>query len=350
MEAAAQQMDAGRRPDAGAEGQRAAQALQPMAQQLRDRQREVSAGWRAEVMQILQDAMHETVTLAAEQQRLAREMREGSAGPAEARGREGALQQGVGQVVRRLGEAAGRNALVAPRLGASLARAQRQMEESRRSLEGQRPAPDAASAQAEEAARSLSGAAMELARNREAVAGAQSGSGLAEALRQMAELANQQGQLTDQAGGLFPMLGSGDAVLLQLRAMAARQRAIADRLERLGASGLPGHPEQLAQEARDLADRMEAGRLDQQTLERQQRLFRRMLDAGRTLRNEDEDREPERRSEAAREGLVATPAARTPPGTGPRYPLPTWDALKGLSPGERALVLDYFRRLNAVVP
>jgi hypothetical protein len=146
------------------------------------------------------------------------------------------------------------------------------------------------------------------------------------------------------------MLGGGDAVMLQLRAMAARQRAIADRLERLGASELPGHPEQLAQEARDLAERMEAGRLDRQTLERQQRLFRRMLDAGRTLRNEDDTQEPERRSETAREGAVATPGARVPGGAGLRYPLPAWDALKGLSPAERALVLDYFRRLNAVVP
>jgi hypothetical protein len=75
-----------------------------------------------------------------------------------------------------------------------------------------------------------------------------------------------------------------------------------------------------------------------------------MLDAGRTLRDADEDREPERRSVTAREGPTAAPAARAPRESGPRYALPTWDALKGLSPAERALVLDYFRRINAVVP
>jgi hypothetical protein len=256
----------------------------------------------------------------------------------------------VDQVVRRLGQAAGRNALVAPRLGASLARARREMEEARQSLEGQRPAPDAAGERAGEAARSLSAAALEMVRNRDRVAGSESGSGFAEALRMMAELAGQQGALSDQLGGLLPMLGGGDAVMMQLRALALRQRAIADRLERLGPSGLPGHPEQLAQEARDLADRLEAGRLDRQTLERQQRLFRRMLDAGRTLRNEDDERESERRSEAAREGRVASPAGRVPLGSGLRYPPPAWEALQGLSPAERALVLEYFRRLNAVVP
>jgi len=189
-----------------------------------------------------------------------------------------------------------------------------------------------------------------MVRNSETVAGSQSGSGLAEALRQMAALAGQQGALTDQAGGLLPMLGGGDAVLLQLRALAARQRAIADQLERLGNSGLPGHPEQLAPEARDLADRLAAGRLDRATLERQQRLFHRMLDAGRTLRSEDDEQDPERRSRTAREGPVSTPAALLPREAGVRYPLPSWGALKDLSPGERAMVLDYFRRLNAPAP
>ena len=74
-----------------------------------------------------------------------------------------------------------------------------------------------------------------------------------------------------------------------------------------------------------------------------------MLDAGRTLRNDDDQRESERRSETAREGRVAAPAARVPREPALRYPPPGWDALRGLSPAERATVLDYFRRLNAVV-
>ncbi len=351
MDAAQQRMQGGDRTGAGERGNQASETLRPMARELRAQQQRMAASWRAEVLRLLQDAVSETVTLAAEQQRLAREVREGSAGPAEARGREGALQQGVGQVVRRLAQAAGENALVSPRLGASLGRAQRQMEEARQSLEGQHPTPDAAAEQGDEAARSLSAAAMEMVRNSGAVAGSQSGSGLAEALRQMAGLAQQQGALSDQAGGFLPLLGGGgDAVLIQLRALAARQRAIADQLERLGGSGLPGRPERLAPEARDLADRLEQGRLDRATLERQQRLFHRMLDAGRTLRNDDDEEEPERRSRTAQEGPVSVPAGSLPRDGGLRYPLPAWDALRQLSPGERAMVLEYFRRLNAPAP
>ena len=350
MDAAGQAMAGGERTEASDEARRAAETLQPMAEELRQHQRQLASRWRAGVLRILQEAADETVTLAAEQQRLAREVRDGSAGPAEARGREGALQQGVGQVVRRLTRAAGENALVSPRLGASLGRAQREMEEARQALDGQRPAPDAAAASADEAVRSLSAAAMEMVRNRDAVAGSQSGSGLAEALRRMAALAQQQGALSDQAGGLLPLLGSGDAVLMQLRALAAQQRAIAEQLDRLANAGLPGHPEQLAPEARDLAARLERGQLDRQTLERQQRLFHRMLDAGRTLRSEDDEQEQQRRSRTAAEGPLAVPGATVPREAGVRYPLPSWDALRGLTPGERALVTDYFRRLNAPVP
>jgi hypothetical protein len=350
MDAAAQAMSGGQRTEASAAGRRAADALRPMAEELRSQQQRLSAGWRTEVMQSLQDATNETVTLASEQQRLARELREGSVGASEARGRQGALQQGVGQVVRRLAGAAGENALVSPQLGADLGRAQRQMEQARQALDGLRPSPDAAATEAEAAVRSLSAAALQMVRNREAIAGSQSGSGLAEALRQMAALADQQGSLADQAGGLLPMLGAGDAVMLQLRALAARQRAIAEQLERLGGAGLPGHPEQLAPEARDLAGRLEQGRLDRATLERQQRLFHRMLDAGRTLRNEDDEEDPQRRSVTAREGAVSLPTGPRPREAGVRYPLPSWNALKGLSPGERAMVVDYFRRLNAPAP
>ena len=348
MEDAAREMAEGRRPDAAQDAQRAAEGLGRTARELREEQERISSAWRLEVMRLLDASANETVELAGEQRRLAREVREGTTGPAEARGRQATLQQGVDQVVRQLAQAAGRHALVSPRLGASLARARREMEEARQALEGQRPTVESAAERGSEAARSLAAAALEMIRGREAVAGAESGSGFAEALRQLADLAGQQGALGDQAGGLLPLLGGGDAVLLQLRALAARQRAIADRLERLGPSGLPGHPERLAEEARALADRLEVGRLDRETLERQQRLFRRMLDAGRTLRNEDDQSEPERRSETAREGRLAVPPARAPREPGLRYPPPGWGALRALAPAERAMVLDYFRRLNAV--
>jgi len=347
MQEAAGAMSAARQADAQQAARSAAGALKTAADSLRQSQQQMSAGWRAQVLKALHESAQETVTLAVEEQGAADRLKRGE-GSGDVAGRQSALEQGVDQIARQLAQASGRNALVSPRLGAALGQARAQIEQSRRSLEGPRADPNQAAASAQGAAQSLAAAAFQIMQAGDEVAGSQSGSGLAEALQKLAQMAGQQGALNDQLGGMLPLFGQGspgEMVLQQLRAMAARQRALADELERMGGLGLPGRPEQLAPEARSLADRLEAGRLDRATLERQQRLFRRMLDAGRTLRS-DQESDPERRSETAR-----SQGGRVPPGTIPgeaalRYPMPTWDQLKALTPAERDMVLDYFKRIN----
>jgi thiamine pyrophosphate-dependent acetolactate synthase large subunit-like protein len=55
----------------------------------------------------------------------------------------------------------------------------------------------------------------------------------------MAQLAQQQGGLGEQGAGLLPMAGSGTS-REQLRQLGARQRALAEQLERLGCRPGPG--------------------------------------------------------------------------------------------------------------
>ena len=149
------------------------------------------------------------------------------------------------------------------------------------------------------------------------------------------------------------MMGaSGDAVAQQLRALAARQRALAEQLERVQAGGANSAAGPLAQEAKELARQLEAGRLDRATIQRQQRLYHRLLDAGRTLSNDEPDENKERVSRAATGDSIHLPATLKPgaTGTGPRLRYPTWEELQGLSPEQRRLVLEYFRRINAPQP
>jgi hypothetical protein len=191
----------------------------------------------------------------------------------------------------------------------------------------------------------LNAVAYQLLRSRQDVSGAQSGSGFAEAIQKMAQLAEQQRGLNGQAGGLLPLMaGGGDAIMQQLRALAQQQRALADQLERLRQGSGAAGP--LAEEARELARRLEAGQLDQPTVQRQERLFRHLLDAGRTLHGDEPDEQKERQSTTAKDDSVHVPPALKPGGDGAKYPYPTWDVLKNLTPEERRIVLDYFRRLN----
>jgi hypothetical protein len=138
----------------------------------------------------------------------------------------------------------------------------------------------------------------------------------------------------------------------QLQKLGAQQRVLAEQLERLRAQGNSPGAGEMANEAKDLARRLEAGRIDRQTVERQERLFRRMLDAGRTLQGEEKDEKKERESTTATGDSIRLPAALRARllGEGDRPRVPSWEELQRLSPEERRLVVDYFRRLSEAVP
>jgi hypothetical protein len=348
MDRAAGQAQTGERPQARQSGKEAEQALDPVAQRLREQRDQMRDQWRQDVVQTLDYALSETADIARRQVDLAQRMRGGDAS-ADARNAQAALRESADRVMQRLQTAAGKNALVSPQVGTSLGFARLRMAEAVDRLQRATPNPQEAGELAGQAVDGLNAMTQSLLRSRGEVQGAESGSGLEEAIEKMAQLAAQQQALNGQSGGMLPLIPMGGEGLLQdLRALAERQRRLAAELERMNAEGQAEAAEELAQEARDLARRLEAGQLDRRTIERQERLFRRLLDQGRTLRGEEEDEEKDRTSETARPENVRLPPALRPgaAGKGPRYPYPTWEQLQQLSPEERRLILDYFRRLN----
>jgi len=321
-------------------------------EQLRGQRDSLARAWREETVAALDRALSETAALAQREQRVAEALRRGEVGAA-TRSQQASVEEGTDAVARQIREAAGKHALVSPQLEAALGFAKRQMSAARQQLEEADPNSGEAASLADEAVDALNATALALARSRNQVSGAQSGSGFAEAVEQLARLARDQQGLNGQAQGLLPMMGlSGEAVLQQLRALAGRQRALAEQLERLKAEGTSAAAGALAQEARELARQLEAGHLDARTIQRQERLYRRLLDAGRTLAGAEPDEKQERVSRAATGDSVHIPEVLKPgaTGAGPKLRYPTWEELMGLTPEQRRLVLEYFRRLNAPEP
>ena len=292
--------------------------------------------------------MAETAALAERQRQVARNLEAGGS-PAAARAQQAAIEEGAAAVDRQVRDAAGRHALVSPGIQAALSFATRQMRAAREQLEQAQPNGDGAAQLAGEALDALNVSAYAMAQARADVAGARSGSGFHEAVDRLAQMASQQQGMNRDAMGMMPMAGTGaDGMLQQLRSLAARQRALAEQLERLQATGGSGAAGPLAQEARDLARQLDAGHLDRQTIERQERLYRRLLDAGRTLTGPEPDPDKERTSRSAKGDSVHLPGLLAPGVTaGPRVRYPTWRELQGLTPEQRRLVLEYFRILNA---
>ena len=154
--------------------------------------------------------------------------------------------------------------------------------------------------------------------------------------------------MASDAGQMLPMMANGQQQMMQqLQQLAEQQRRLGEELERLEAEGAPTGTDELAEEALELARQLELG-LDRETVERQEQLFRRLLDAGRTLRSDEEDEKKERESETGDQTNVRVPAElEGAAGPETRYPYPKWEQLRLFSPDERRLILDYFRRLNA---
>jgi hypothetical protein len=347
MRQAARSASQGKKPEAQQQGRQASAELDPLGDELAEQRQELQEDWREEVVEALDRALGDASRLAERQLEIAEALRQGETSP-KVRAEQGAIEEGVERLLEQVKEIGGKNALVSQQSSVALALGRDNMRRSREALATAAPNAREAARRSEEAVDALNAAAYTLLRSRGAVEGAASGSGLQEAMEMMAQMAQQQGQLGQQGAGLLPQMGQGGQLQEQLRSLGARQRALAERLERMRAGGqIPGAAD-LAQEAKELARTLEAGRLDRQTVERQERLFRRMLDAGRTLQGEEKDEKQERQSTAARDDSVHLPPALRSrlAGEDALLRMPSWDELQQLSPEERRQVVEYFRRLQ----
>ncbi|HEY3285969.1 MAG TPA: hypothetical protein VGJ96_02495 [Gemmatimonadaceae bacterium] len=334
----------------------AAQAMQQAGNQLSEARERQVAAWKNDVTGSLDKAVQEMMQMARQQEQLAEQVQGKSAGDqqGDVRSRQSALQQGVQRASERLAEQAKKSAMVSPGTQQAMKDAQQRVDQAMRDANNAQQGQGSPSQQASamrEAAQSLRQAASALARDRERVEGAQSGSGVPEMVAELQKLAEQQGQLNSQMAGLFPTPnqrpGADAATLDKARVLARQQRAVAKALDDVQDLDATGRTRELAREARTLAQSLEAGVADPSTLDRQQRLFRKMLDAGRLLQQEERDEMGPRESKP---GDKVSPFA-PPDGAGRgrdalRYRAPTWDELRGLAPEERRAVLEYFRRLN----
>ncbi len=349
MRQAAKSARKGNKAGAKQEGQQASEKLDALGDEIKQQREGLQKDWRQEVMRALDQVLGDASRLADRQLQLGEALRRGETSPA-VRSEQGAVEEGTERLLEEVKDISGKNAMVSQQSSVALAAARDAMQKGREALATAAPNPREASRRAGEAVDALNSAAFTLLRSRGAVDGSQSGSGLQEAMEQLSQMAQQQGQLGQQSGGLLPMMGQGQAVQEQLQQLGAQQRALAERLERMRAGGqMPGAAD-LAQEAKDLARTMEAGRLDRQTVQRQERLFRRMLDAGRTLQGQEQDEKQERQSTAATgDSARLPPALRHLSGDGVLPRFPSWEELQQLSPEDRRRVVEYFRRLSDAV-
>ena len=351
MSEAQQQSREGQTQEAAQSAQEAAESMEQMSQQLQQAQQEMAE----QMMQAMEEALQETatdaLTMAREQTDLREQMRgAGREELANMRGDQSALLQGLRNMADnlsmqdRMGQDEERD--VAGQIG----QAMQAMEQTLAALEDQRgrtPSPLNAAEQAVGALNQVALAAMAAAQQAGQMGQSQAAQQMME---QMEQLAQQQGSINSQTGQLTPMQLGEQAMAQQLQDAAQRQEDVAEELQdiaqRPGAQDdALGDLEAMALEAMELADRLSGNRLDAETLQRQEELFHRMLDAGRSLEKDEfsEERESTAPGEFERDEVDSLSAEDL---GGLRFQLPPAETLRRLSPAQRQMVLDYFERLN----
>jgi hypothetical protein len=264
------------------------------------------------------------------------------------RSAQSAVEQGVDKTNERLQGAGRKSALLSPRSQRAVSEAKAKVSQATQSVAETRSGNSQQAGALGEAADALTKAAASLARDRERANSAKSASGFSEMMQQMQEMAQKQGQINSQAQGLMGMPSGGSGSNQSLaRSLARQQRGIADQLEEAGDAAGGDRAAQLAREARQLADALDNGRLDGSTLARQQQLFRRLLDAGRSLEKEEREDSGKREATSATGTETFTPAGKVDPKAAVKFRPPSWQELRALSPDERRAILDYFTRINS---
>ncbi|MEP6621516.1 MAG: hypothetical protein ABJE47_19470 [bacterium] len=327
--------------DAAAEMDRAAKSMQ-------DARSEQVKEWKQELTSELDQSVQEMMQLAREERTLADKARSG-ASQEERKSAQSAVEQGVDKASERLQGAGKKSALLSPSSQRSVADAKGKVSQATQSVT-QPNGSDAKQASAlSDAADALTKAAASLARDRERANNANSASGFSEMLQQMQEMAQKQGQINGQAQSLMSMPNGQSSASGQslARALARQQRQLADQLDETGDATGGERAAQLAREARQLAEALDNGRLDGSTLARQQQLFRRLLDAGKSLEKEERDDTGKREAKSATGNDTFSPGAKTDAKAAVRFQPPSWQELRALSADERRAILDYFTRLNS---
>lgn len=358
---AGQQGQPGQQGQGGQQGQnpgdnarKAADAMDKAAQQLANAREAQVDAWKGELSDQLDQSINETMQLARQQADL--EQRARQSGNAQSmQSEQGALQQGVQQAAERLEKAGRSSSLLSQRSQKAMADAQRRVQQATQQMgqAGQPGGNEQAQNAMKDATDALNQALSSLVRDREKVNNAQSASGFTEMMEQLKQLAQKQGSLNGQMQGLnlLPGGAQGDAAKQQSRVLARQQRDVAKTLTDVSDADQTGRTDALAKEAQKIAQQIERSGVDPSVAARQQQLYRRLLDAGRFLEQDERDDQGPREAKAASgNGAKGTVEGAQSGKAGSKFAPPTWNELRGLGADERRLVIEYFRRLNGSTP
>ena len=353
MAEAREQAEVGDAQSAAEEAREAAEALGEAQEALAEARAEMTETMDDAVRQALRQTAEDALSLARQQAGLREQMRRATAEQQAAmRADEASLLRGVRNMAENLSAGSRAAGQVDREVSTAIGEAMEAISETLEALDSRRGSTPSPTATAEAAVRALNEVALQaIAGAGQAGQNAASGEG-GEMQEMLESIAQRQGDLLIQTEELMPMQLGEQALARQMQQLSQGQEAVAGELGDLARE--PNSEEQalgdldeLAAEAAALAEELAMERLRPETIERQEQLFQRLLDAGRSLERDEESEERESEVPGEFERNVVDPLAREDMNA-LRFELPAGDVLRRLPPAQRRLVIEYFERLNQI--
>lgn len=359
MEQAANQLSSQNPQEAMKNQEKAERSLSKLSQGIKSAQNKKVGQDKKVLAEKMRNAMKDLLYLSEKQNELNQKMGDAASNPAsdkDALAKEQQdLQAGAKKVADQLAEAGQKTMFLTPeimrQLGGSLSKmgqAQQQLEQGN---------AGGAKQNGKDAQAGLNQTVMSLMDAMSRMQTSGSASGLKEALEQMAGLSQQQEGVNQGTQGLMPIPGEGQLSLQQraeMARLAAEQGAIGKgmrdvqrSLEGGGESGLQGRVNEIAKDMEKVAEDLKTRKVDRQTIERQQKILTRLLDAQRSVRERDMT---ERRKSETAKPYEPRPPKPLPGDLGDRQKKVREALLKALKEGYppeyEELIRAYFRALS----
>lgn len=349
MQQAAQQMRQGQQQQAGKSGDKAKQSLSQVAKDLRQAAEAMTQQVDQAQVEAVRRAAQDLVNLSQRQEEA---LGEGGDPRSRAR-REQDLHEGTERVADDLFEVAKRTPFLNEEAARSLGQALRHLEQSSEAfdqgaqIEGER--------QGERATGSLNQAVLSLREAEQSMCQGGQPDGQQSGRQQLQQMVGKQGQLNSDTQSMAQRLAEQQRLLASdaeaMQRLAARQEAIRKGIEealaRKQEGEMLGRLDDVEDEMEEVSRQLAKRQLDQQVLDRQQRILSRLLDAQRSVnRREFEQKRESRQGETvARESPAELPRTMMEPEARMNHDLLRARSER-YSAEYRDLVESYLRRLQ----
>ena len=305
-----QSLEQGQRQQAQTEGDRAQASLKALSERMRAIQKQIEQNQREKVARALRRASYRLLQLSEGQERLmAASAAEGKVSRSQSSAQQMSLLSGLSQVADSLVQLSQETFMVTPEMGKAMGQARAQMQRSLQVME--QAGGKSVSIPQGEAMGGLNRAVLAILDALERMEGGGSGLGMEDFLLQLEQMAAQQQMINQRTRDL---LQQGRLTLEQQASMArlaAEQQALKRAMENLmrefgNRPDVMGRLDRLAEEMEEVVRELKQENARQETIQRQERILSRLLDAQRSVRRRDYSRR--RRSEAGRDVVRESPA------------------------------------------